>query len=122
MANKNQAPVEDQNSQSPEERFKELVLIREKEKQIHQQRQDANAQAEKRLEAAQREIQAKREQIEIQTQQEIDGLRESAIKEAEQEATGLISRAESEAQSTSGRADKKLDELISSFKEELLGK
>ena len=122
MVSSNNQPVVEQNHQSPEERFRELVLIREKEKQIEEMRQSANADAVERIEAVQKEIATQRELVEAEVEREIEKLRVDAVKSAGQEAAMLVSQAEAEAQSTSSRAGQRVEELVQKLMEELLAK
>ena len=122
MAKPNEMPVEDQNHQSPEERFRELVAIRDKEKQIQERLTAAEAASLKRMEEVKREIEAKRKQVTDSTNKEIEEMRKKAIQEASKEANALISKAESEARVTSGKSDQNLQKLTEKFKEELLAK
>ena len=122
MAKPNEMPVADQNHQSPEERFRELVAIRDKEKHIQERLTAAEAASLKRMEEVKREIEAKRKQVTDSTNKEIEEMRKKAIQEASKEANALISKAESEARVTSGKSDQNLQKLTEKFKEELLAK
>ena len=122
MVSTNDQPVVEQNHISPEERFRELVLIREKEKQIDEMRQKAKAAAAERIEAVQKEIEALREQLEAEVEREVEKLRTDAVKGAGQEAALLISKAEAEAQATSSKAGQRVEDLVQKLMEELLAK
>jgi vacuolar-type H+-ATPase subunit H len=122
MAKPNEMPVAEQNHESPEERFRELVAIRDKEKQLQERIAAAETSRLKRMEEVKKEIEAKRKQVMDSTTREIEEMRKKAIQEAGKEANALISKAESEARITSGKSDQNLQKLTEQFKEELLAK
>lgn len=111
--------VDENHQVSPEERFRELVAIREKEKEIEAKLEAARAEAAQRLEEDLREIQQMRAEVERQTREEVERLRSQAVREAEAEAQELLARAEAEAEEICNQAGERVGQLVERFKREL---
>ena len=107
-------------AQKPEDRFKELVAIREKEKQVRANLDAARVQADRVLKSADAEIAAKRARTMAQAQAEIRQLRAQTLRDAEAEADKLLKQAEVEAKTIEDQARERQRVLLEQLKEELL--
>ncbi|HBZ70282.1 MAG TPA: hypothetical protein DEP35_11330 [Deltaproteobacteria bacterium] len=107
-------------ARKPEERFKELVAIREKETQVRAKLDAARAQAKARLEAVEAEVAARHAQAMAQAQAEIQQSRAQALREAEAEAHRLLEAAEGEAKTIEANARERQRVLLERLKTELL--
>jgi len=111
----NQASV----AQKPEERFRELVAIREKETQVRAKIEAAREQAQQRLASVDDEISARRAEAMAQVQAEMKRVRAEALATAEAEARRLLEQAEQEAVAIDAQVRERQRALIRQLKEEL---
>jgi vacuolar-type H+-ATPase subunit H len=106
--------------ENPEERFRELVAIREKEQEIEAKIEAARAEADQLLEEVDRQIQQMRAEVERAAREEVERMRSQALREADEETQKLLAQAESEAQEIERKAGERIEELIPQLAKELL--
>ena len=113
-------PTQATPAQKPEERFKELVAIREQETQVRAEIEAARAQAQRRLAAVDEEITAKRTQAIAQAQAEMKQVRARGLTEADAQAARLLEQAEAEAKTVEAQVRERQGALLEQLKDELL--
>jgi F0F1-type ATP synthase membrane subunit b/b' len=104
----------------PEERFKELVAIREKETEVRSKLEAARTRAQERLASVGDEIDARRAEAMKRAQAEVQRMRSQGLAEAEAEARRLLERAEQEAKAIEDHVRRRQHALLDQLKEELL--
>jgi len=108
--------------QRPEDRFKELVAIRQREQDVRAKIEAARAQAQQRLDAVDAEIKRRREQAMAQAKAEMDKARAQAVAGAESEARALLVRADEEAKGIEAAVRERQGALLEQLKQDLLSR
>lgn len=121
MANKKQqANGPSTNEQSPEERFQELISVRDKEAEVARRLTSQQEQAQQKLSTARQALADRRQQVEQETKAEMEKARQAALAEAEAETQRIIAAGQAAAEAISQRAAQRQEELLAQLKKELL--